>query len=115
MKLHSEAVFSGRTHFLRISIETGEYTGLAELSEGELVPAGDAGGKLLDGVYFVDAVIAGEKIRQGYADIIFMPSGMVSPAVIHIAGGEGDGISLVIEGAMGRVRLVEGYFEETYR
>lgn len=114
-RLYSEAVFSGRSHFLSICFETGVYRGFEDVPDSEPAPVQGAAGRLPEGVFFHDAHISGRKFSGEEAKLSFSPGGFIDPSVVRLADGEGRILSLVIEGFTGLVRAVDGYVEENFR
>ncbi len=114
-RLYNEAVFSGSAHSLVINLEGGSYEGEREAEGSEPEKLQGVGGRLLEGVFFLDGQSAGRSFAGGQARINFSPDGVADPSIIRIENQDGRIISLVIEGFTGRVKVVEGYHRESFR
>ena len=88
--LYNEAAFKKNIYRMAFDVENGEYW-IETLNENEYVVSGDPSHKrrkLPNGVYFKDVITERSLERNPLDDenefILFLPTGFVEPAVIHL-------------------------------
>ena len=114
--LYSKAVFEKRIYRLAFNIDTGEYW--PEVIEGSRFRAESASGdgprKLPRGVFFND--IQTERTQRkissgGGAFILFLPTGTVDSAVIHLRAGKDSFFTLSTNPYTGATKVFDEYVE----
>ena len=114
--LYSEAVFKKRVYKLVFDIDTSEYW--VEVIEGnEFVAPADTflqRKRLPVGVFFKDITTQRSlgKTEKGSGEfILFMPTGFVEPAVIHLATEDGQAYTLATKPYTGGTIIFDEYIE----
>ena len=115
--LYSEAVFRKTVYKLAFDIDRGEYW-IQVLDGNEFrTPTDDpllGIQKLPDGVYFKDIMTqrSPEKAQNGSRDfILFMPTGFVEPAVIHLETEDGIDYTIAIKPFTGGTIVLDEYVD----
>lgn len=120
--LYSRAVFEKRVYKLSFDLDSGEYW--AEVLSGSAFTAGDdpihERRKLPSGVSFSDIRTERTlgKVSSGRgAFIVFLPTGFVDPAVIHLVEGEDNFYTLLTNPYTGATEVFDEYmeFEDGFR
>ena len=115
--LYNEAAFKKNIYKLAFNIEEGEYW-IETLNEDEYVQSSDPyhrTRKLPSGVYFRDIITERSLGRSSLDDaqefILFLPTGFVEPAVIHLKTDDDNNYTLETKPYTGGTRVYNEYVE----
>lgn len=114
--LYSKSIFEKRIYKLSFDIDAGEYW--AEVLEGNQFRAREDSGygrrNLPNGVFFNDIQTERTQGKVGSgrdAFILFLPTGIVDSAVIHLRTGEGNFFTLSTNPYTGATKVFDRYVE----
>jgi general secretion pathway protein H len=114
--LMDQATARKQLYRLNYDIENGRYWATVMKQEGQFEPVDSSliqPVTLKDPIRFEDVVTLRQgKVTEGEAFTQFYPSGRVERTILHLARGEDDELTLIIEPLTGRIRLEDGYVED---
>lgn len=113
---YDQATAKKRIYRLNYQLKEGELWVSFLNDEGEFVDDLSALGrrrKLLIGIHFEDIVTTTEKVKEGQTYTQVFPTGLVDQGIVHLRTDDGTQLSLLIHPLSGRVKIEQGYREET--
>jgi hypothetical protein len=114
--LYSEAAFRKKLYKLEFDLDSGEYWVKVQDGNEFVIPNDPSLGKkrLPTGVYFKDITTQrslGNTLEKGELFILFMPTGFVEPAVIHLEAENGVHYTIATKPYTGGTVIIDKYVD----
>ena len=114
--LNDRAATAKKLYRLNYQIDRGEYWVTEQAGPGEFVASESVvfrRAALPESVRFVDIVALNRKTALGEGHTDFHPVGRIDKTLIHLKDKDDHELTLIINPVTGRVKVYEGYWEET--